>query len=443
VDLDSAALWLSTRSPEALRKAKDFSLREELFRGAGKVAWRFIHTYIDEHGEMPPPSIITENSGQSIAETEDGVTLTYVLDKMHERAEFLALKYGLGKSLEYLEQGDQSEAVEEVHKLDGHLRDTSMKKVRIHTLAEVMPEVREMYERTKRGDTGIKFPWPTMTSITMGMWPKTLTFFVARPGVGKTFTLINIGDYAHFIEGKSVLIVSPEMSRVELGERHVAIRGKYSYGDIVGATLGNMVEPKFFDTIKTIQADEGYWILDDEERLEPSYIEEAIDATNPDLILVDSVYMLRVAEGKVKGGAGSRGTRADRILSTVDWLRSLCRKTDKPFAAVSQLSREGTVKKGAATTIKKGLGSGGLENAVAMTDTLFWDAHNLFAMYQDKDMKDDKQMLYVPLKARRQANWSAVVTRWDLQTMNFEEIGTKVEAEGSKYNDSQYDDVVY
>jgi len=266
VDLDSAALWLSTRSPEALRKAKDFSLREELFRGAGKVAWRFIHTYIDEHGEMPPPSIITENSGQSIAETEDGVTLTYVLDKMHERAEFLALKYGLGKSLEYLEQGDQSEAVEEVHKLDGHLRDTSMKKVRIHTLAEVMPEVREMYERTKRGDTGIKFPWPTMTSITMGMWPKTLTFFVARPGVGKTFTLINIGDYAHFIEGKSVLIVSPEMSRVELGERHVAIRGKYSYGDIVGATLGNMVEPKFFDTIKTIQADEGYWILDDEER---------------------------------------------------------------------------------------------------------------------------------------------------------------------------------
>jgi len=153
--------------------------------------------------------------------------------------------------------------------------------------------------------------------------------------------------------------------------------------------------------------------------------------------------MLRVAEGKVKGGAGSRGTRADRILSTVDWLRSLCRKTDKPFAAVSQLSREGTVKKGAATTIKKGLGSGGLENAVAMTDTLFWDAHNLFAMYQDKDMKDDKQMLYVPLKARRQANWSAVVTRWDLMTMNFEEIGTKVEAEGSQYNDSQYDDVVY
>lgn len=443
MDLDAAALWLATRSPEVLRKAKDIALREELFRGPGKVAWRFVHAYLAEHGEIPPPAVIFEHSGQKIDETEAGVTLTYVLDRMHERAEFRALKYGLETSLEHLEKGGQKEAVEEIHKLDAFLRDTSLKKVRVHTLSEVMPEVRDLYERTKRGEIGIPFPWPTMTSMTMGMWPQTLTFFVARPGTGKTFSLVNIGDHAHFNAGHSVLIVSPEMSRIELAERHVAMRGKYSYTDIVGATLGEFVEPRFFKTIEDIQNDVGYWILDDEERLEPSYIEEAVDATNPDLVLVDSIYMLRVTDGKVKSGPGSKGSRQDRILSTVDWLRSLCRRTNKPFAAVSQLSREGKVKKGAKTAIKKGFGSGGLEDAVALTDQFFWDAHNLFAMYQDDDMRHDKQMLYVPLKARRQANWSAVVTRWDMTEMNFEEIGTKVEAESSQYQDSQYDDVCY
>lgn len=864
MDLDSAALWFATRDSEALKKARDVSLREELFRGPGRVAWRFLLDYQEKHKDIPPPRLIFENSGQQVSEVEQGVTLTYVLDRMHERAEFRALKYGLDKSLEHLEQGDQKEAVEEVHKLDTHLRDSALKKVRLHTLADVMPEVREMYERTKRGETGIKLPWPTMTRITMGLWPQTLTFFVARPGVGKcvhedskiidpatgvqrtireiyesevdrvttwskrggvanvqmkakidsgskeclrvktrtgrevtvtpehpfltpegwrrademrvgmslgvpavmpfpenpeplpsweidlvallltdgsytnrsvgfstaddsilviaqyiacelgvdvkrvpsskydyqfilkgagrnnphpvgeilrrhgmsgkkaqqktipeaifrlpreglsqfisvfwmcdgyisrgtpeivlssrvmleqmqslllrfgiqsklsfkpskcngkekdawrlrvvsdsaktfldsmylwgqklenlldamdikrnpnigfprvsdefvekvktlsksksgrwrggahekvaqelgrtqfqtrdlfgnnnslkmtafkgfckvygligefqwlwdsdlfwdeieevkevgvqkvydltvwptkcfvandivvhnTMTLINIGDHAHFVDGHTVLIVSPEMSRIELGERHAAIRGKHSYGDIVSGTLGMFAEPKYFETIAEIEKDEGYWILDDEERLEPSYIEEAIYATDPDLVLVDSVYMLRVAEGKVKSGAGSRGSRQDRILSTVDWLRSLCRKTNKPFAAVSQLSRVGEVKKGAKVVLKKGTGSGGLENAVAMTDQLFWDAHNLFAMYQDDDMRDDKQMLYVPLKARRQAQISSVVTRWDMTEMNFEEIGTKVESE-KKYEDSQFEDVVF
>ena len=442
MDLDSAALWFATRDPEALKKARDISLREELFRGPGRVAWRFVLDYEEKHHDIPPPRLIFENSGQQVSEVEQGVTLTYVLDRMHERAEFRALKYGLDKSLEHLEQGDQKEAVEEVHKLDAHLRDSALKKVRLHTLADVMPEVREMYERTKRGETGIKLPWPTMTKVTMGLWPQTLTFFVARPGVGKSMTLINIGDHAHFVDGHTVLIVSPEMSRTELGERHVAIRGKHNYSDVVSGTLGVFAEPKFLKTIETIQADEGYWILDDEERLEPSYIEEAIYATDPDLVLIDSVYMLRVAEGKVKSGAGSRGSRQDRILSTVDWLRSLCRKTNKPFVAVSQLARGGDVKKGAKAVLKKGTGSGGLENAVAMTDQLFWDAHNLFAMYQDDDMKDDKQMLYVPLKARRQAHISSVVTRWDMAAMNFEEIGTKVESE-KKYEDSQFEDVVY
>jgi replicative DNA helicase len=405
------------------------------------MAWRFVEKYRQEHGALPSPGIIRENSGQNVVPVEDGVVLSYVVDKLQDRAQFRALKYGLGKSMEALEKGDQTEAVVEVHKLSEHLRRGSVDRVRIHTLAEVVPEVAELYERTKRGETGIPFPWPTMTAVTMGMWPQTLTGFVGRPGTGKTFTLINIADHAHFVSGKRVLVVSPEMTRVELAERQVALRGKFNYGDLVGATLGTFVEPKLYETIEGLtQTATNYFILDDEDRLGASYIEEAVDAVKPDLLGIDSLYMLRVADGKIKGGPGSKGGRYDRILDTVDWMRSFNRRAGMPFVAISQLSRGGEVKKGAKKALKKGHGTGGLENALAMTDTLFWDFHNLFGMYQDNDMRQDKQMLYAPLKARRQAKISSIVARWDLDEMDFSEIGTEVQE--SAFDDSSFDDVI-
>jgi len=444
VDLDNAAIWLATRSEQKLRESKEIGLNEDLLLAAGKVAWKFVLKYLAEHGQIPPPGVIFENSGQKVEPVEEGITLTYVVDKLFDRARFRALQYGIGKSLEALEKGDQSNAESEVHRLSDHLRESSVKRVRIHTLADVMPEVQELYERTKRGEVGIPFPWDTMTAITMGMWPKTITGFVARPSVGKTFSLINIADHACFECNKRVLIVSPEMTRVELAERQVAIRGRIGYGNLVAATVGTFGEPHLYKTIKGLtETGQNYFILDDEERLSASYIEEAVDAVQPELLGIDSMYMLKVSEGKIKSGPGSRGSRYDRILDTLDWMRGFNRRCNFPFVAISQLSREGEVKKGAKKSLKKGHGTGGMEKALAMTDTLFWDFHNLFAMYQDEEMRQDKQMLYAPLKARRQAQISAVVTRWDLDTMDFSEIGTKVVSEGGGYDDKTYDDVVY
>jgi replicative DNA helicase len=245
---------------------------------------------------------------------------------------------------------------------------------------------------------------------------------------------------AAFDQKKKVLLVSPEMNRVEMGERFVVKHGGFNYGDVVSATLGMYAEPQFFKTIEEIQASPeaaNLFILDDEDKLEPTFIEEAIEATDADLVGIDSAYMLKVAQKGIKSGPGSRGDRQERMVQTVDWMRSTSRRTQKPVCAISQLARAGKVKKSAKETLKKGLGTGGLEDHLAFSDTLFQDCHNLFALFQDDDMKLDKQMLFVPLKARRQALWSAVVSRWDMDEMNFEEIGTSVISDDS---DDDFDD---
>ncbi len=232
------------------------------------------------------------------------------------------------------------------------------------------------------------------------------------------------------------------MSRVELGERVVSYHGKLSYGDMVGATLGMFEEKRLyetFDELKVSPEADNFRIIDDEDRLEPRYIENAIDDLKPDLVLVDSIYMMRVAEGNVKSGAGSKGDRQERMVQTVSWLRRTARSTGIPVVGVSQLAREGgKLKKKTKEKVKRGESTGGLESTLAMTDTILWDVHNLFALYQDDDMKLHNQMMYVPLKVRRRAKIAGVVASWDMTTMTFEEIGTKVEQE--EHVDDIFDD---
>lgn len=849
MDLDAAAIGLATKNETGFKKAREI-LQKDFLLKPGQRAWTFVQSYFQEHGTLPPPTVVREQTGVNVEKVEEGTAIDWVVDQLLDRHRFRALEFGYSKGLEYLEQGDKAEAEAEVHKLSDHLKGLSIQKSRIHTLAEVAPDVRAVYEQTKAGVTGVQFPWETMTKITMGMWPGTLSMFVARPSVGKcvhedtlivdsmtgvprtikevyqndgiqrvaswskddgvhargitakvdtgrkeclrfttqtgrsitvtpehpfltpdgwkradelkhgmtvaspatmphpevptpmedhkvvllailladgsytgnhvgfskedpaivrlaceaaeamgvdvkprggadydfvrregspkgnpvrqwlrelgidctlskdkvlpdevfalprrqlarfisvfwmcdgyvskrgepgvtlaseklvgqlqslllrfgvqssmrfkpvklnglyyhswrlrvhsacipafakafslwgekaqrleiepsmssgpntgyprvsdqtverikeisrqgagrwrgglhekvaeqlgrkgfstrdlfgdnnsikmtafrgfcsvygvedefrwlwdsdlfwdevtgiegvgeqkiydltvrptscfvandlvvhnTWTMVLVCWCAAFTQKLKVLLVSPEMNRVEMAERFVVKHGAFNYGDVVSATLGMYAEPQFFKTVEEIQNSPeaaNLFILDDEDKLEPDFIEEAIDATEADLVGIDSAYMLKVAQGGVKKGPGSRGDRQERMVSTVDWMRSTSRRKQKPICAISQLARTGKVKQSAKETLKKGLGTGGLEDTLAFSDTLFQDCHNLVALYQDDDMKLDKQMLFVPLKARRQAAWSAVVSRWDMEEMNFDEIGTSV-----------------
>lgn len=267
--------------------------------------------------------------------------------------------------------------------------------------------------------------------------------------VHNTWTAILIAMNA-WASGKKVLIVSPELARVELGERMVAKYGKLPYKDMVSGTLPDVgAYPKLKKSVEELKANaKNLFILDNEEKLNPQSIEQAIQLVQPDLVLFDSIYMLRVEQGKVKKGAGSKGDRMERLISTIDWMRVLSRRQwsfapdGLPIVGIHQLSREGKLRKDAARSLKQGNGTGGLEDAVALSDTLFWNAHNLFAMYQDDHMRRDKNLLYVPLKVRRQAMASSLVIRWDMEAMDFKQLGTKVTDDDDEY-EGEDDDVPY
>lgn len=443
MDIDASTIWVATRSEDSLKKARELGINASLLLGNAKTAWSFIEEYQVEHGSIPSNEIIVANSGCMLhpPDDEERVQLTYLVDRLFNRAQFRALQYGLGQAMEKLDQGNQDDAVQEVLRLADHLRSGRMSQLHIHRLSEIAPEVLALYERVKRGETGVPFPWDTMTNVTLGMWPGTVTFFVARPWMGKTWTGVILALHA-WEKGLKVLFVTPEMTRVELAERMVAKYGQLSYRDVVGGTLGSFAEKSFRNVIAEVEEKgRGIAILDDEEKLNTEGIEQAVDAFKPDLVVLDSIYMLKVMLGRIKKGAGSKGDRRERIIDTVEWTRGFSRRKEIPVIGISQLARTGDIKREAVKAVKAGRGTGGLENTVAISDEVYWASHNLFAMFQDEYMKQDGQLMYVPLKARRMAKLSSLVVKWDLDTMDFSEIGTRVSV--NEYQDESAEAVPY
>lgn len=442
MNLDAAALWFAIKSEADYAKVKAAGINDAMLVGAGKAAWTFVDQYRKEHSVFPPASLIQEQTNLKVTPVEEGVTIDFISSKLRDRMIFNLMDDEVGKTLKFMGAGNQDEAVKTILGLADAIRRQQAGGAKIYTLGEVVPAVWDLYQMTKSGTIGVPFPWPTMNAMTMGMWGGTLTFFVARPGTGKTFCLINICCFDYFNAGKKVLVVSPEMGRVELAERIVVMRGKFNYSDVVSGQLGTLAEKKYQQDIEAMRVVDGFYILDDEERLNPSAIEDAIEIVKPDLVAIDSIYMLMVEQGKIKSGPGSKGGKGERVMATVDWMRRSSRRTNIPWLGMSQLSRTGRMKGNAKEIIKKGTGTGGIEDTVAWSDQLLQDAHDLFAMYQDEDMKLDKQMIIVPLKMRRQASQRHVFLRWDLEEMDFSEIGSK-EVSSKEFEDKDYDDCIY
>ena len=271
------------------------------------------------------------------------------------------------------------------------------------SLLAMGPQVLEMYDRVAHGYSGVPLPWPTINAMTSGMWPKTMTMFVARPGIGKTFLAVIAARYA-WQQGVRTLIVSPEMSKMEIAERFFSIHSTVSYLHMIKGTVGEYEMPRLQEACAVCQAAEGLWIMDAEDDLSPRGIEAAIRACRPGLVAIDSLYDLRI-----------KGERRDKLLVALEWFKGAVKRFDLAGVGFVQLNR--------AAEISEKKGGGVRLGTIALADEIGQDSHAVFALEQDKDMRADRWLKIKPLKLRRGvSSTESVSVRWDFDLMQFAEL---------------------
>jgi len=380
--------------------------------------WRWIIDFEKQWGYLPRRSMVERVFGIELGGRTEG---EYWVGEFLRRKAYRLVKAEVDKVLRALERSDVEAAVEELRQAGDRIKVGGVGGESIFDLGD---GVIEHYEGIMRGDVGLPLPWPTLTDVTLGLWGGTATYFVARPGTGKTFIMVIIARHLWRM-GKRVLLISPEMMKNEIAERFYMIETGVNVRNAVKRQLSTFEMDRFKEYVKQLeerrrvgQMEGDIRIMDSGDNLTFYGIEEAIRDFEPHIILIDSMYMLQV-----------RGDRTERTMKVVDWVRRVSKRFMLPFVLFHQLSRN------AVKDEKKG-GTGYTSEAIALTDQLLWDANAVFILEQDKDMKRDNRMrIHVgKLRSGIRPN-DPIDIHWDLETMNFREIGREKEYEDEDFNE--------
>ena len=385
-----------------------------------RKAYKFSVQHATDHGEPSGAVALLSVCGLELdGSLYSGLSSAFVVQEVLKRRVYRRIADVITQSSEKLHQNNPDEALELLREFTSTEIGVTSGGIpsRLFSLGET---VKAAYLKVKDGYTGIPLPWPSMTDLTMGLWPSTATYFVARPGVGKTQVATLIARDA-WRSGKRVLIVSPEMSKSEIAERFFIVQAGVSAGEIMRGKLNGFSEKKLFDTIDDLAAKDGIYVMDSTDDLSPNGMDAAIAAVKPDLVAIDSIYMIRV-----------KGDKMERTMRAVDWIRQAAKRHQVPFVAFHQLSRQATKDK------KQG---GGYDtSAIALSDQLLWDAHAVFIMEQDTDMKADRRLKFHVGKLRRGSHdGTPLEVHWDFDNMKFDEIlADDPSLKKVKFNDDDY-----
>jgi replicative DNA helicase len=352
----------------------------------------------------------------NLAIQDQGTAPSFVLSEMAKKRLFKAIANQTTLVQRKLRQNDPEGAYDVVKQL-AESAPIEEERERPRSVFSYGNEVLEMYQRVQNGYVGVPSPWPSITEITMGFWDKTATYFVARPGVGKTQAAVLIANHAH-LEGNKVLFISPEMSSSEVAERAIVLRSGVSGKRFIKGELSAFELQSFSDCADQLADTDTYMVMDSSCDLSPRGMGKAIEQHQPDIVLLDSIYMLDF-----------KGSKAERTEKAVDWIRQASKHYGLPLICFHQLSR-------AATKDKKHGGTGYDTSAIALTDQLLWDAHAVFILEQDKDMKAD-DMLQVHVGKIRRGQWDGKPIRlnWNFESMDFSEIES-----AESFDDEEFDD---
>lgn len=399
--IDSGFIYAALASKENVQQAVQGGFENADFTEGYHRAYQLIvDHYSKSKGELPTVEAVANGTGLDIEDS--GYDFGFLYSEMQKRRLFREVQSLIGVAGGHLRANDPVAALDAIKDLTRN-EISSTGQVKPSKPHDLKGKVLENLERVRSGFAGVALPWESVTNLTMGLWPQTATYIVARPGVGKTQVAVLTAHKA-IKEGRKVLFISPEMSKAELAERFFVLESQVSATNMMTGCLTSFEEVKLKAAMDDPNSLEGIYMIDNEDDLSAGGMEAAIRQIEPDLVIVDSIYMLHF-----------KGVKSERTEKAVDWIRQSSKVYNVPFLGIHQMNRMAT---------KDAKHGGGFDtSSIALSDQLLWDAHAVFLLEQDADMKADRRLRIHVGKLRRGAHpGKPFDVKFDLEAMDFSEI---------------------
>lgn len=234
--------------------------------------------------------------------------------------------------------GDYSTALESVHRLVADL-EGSTAPPEVMGFDELMDEFEEDQRSSPESRLVIPSPWPPINDLLSGGWSTGRLYLVAgRPGAGKTNLGIGAAVKAART-GHPTLIVSQEMSRIEVAGRIVAGGAYVEYHQITGRCMDYDDQ----QAVKDFRADtQGLplWVID-----RPGLTIEFIAALCRTMKRTHGLQLVTIDYLQLLAATDSRVIREQQVSHISRQSKLLARELEIPVLMLTQLNR-GNVKDG-------------------------------------------------------------------------------------------------
>ncbi len=294
--------------------------------------------------ELARQNLLEEVGGESyLAQLMAGVPTALNVETYAHLVEELALRRRLIHSASEIARlaYDQTTPVPQViEKSEASLFGVSDRRM-AGQMAPIRKAVDEFFERVeylhehRDEPLGIPSGYPDLDKLTGGLQKGDLIIVAARPGVGKTSLMLNIGYHAAFRHRQRVAIFSLEMGNEQLVQRFVAAETGI---DSQRLRIGDLKDEEWAGLTKVcMQMSDLYVFLDDTPSLSPLDLRvksrRIYQEYGLDLIIVDYLQLMQAERG------GRSDNRVQEISYISRSLKSIARELKVPIVAGSQLSR--------------------------------------------------------------------------------------------------------
>jgi len=257
--------------------------------------WQFIRKYYDHNGTVPPVELVVEKFRDF--EVVDGIGSTkHHLEELQSEYLVNSLKDILRSAATDVQGGLGLEALESLIAKTAELRKNTaaIRDIDVTDLDSAVAYFENLKKQQEAGALGIKTGLPGFDNyLPSGIMPGQLGVFLAYPGIGKSWLSLYFAVQA-WKQGRSPMIISLEMSEVEVRNRVFAIMGEgvWSHRKLSAGQV-EMDMLKSWHT-KTVKGKPEFHIISNDTGgdINPMVLRGKIDQYKPDFVIVDYLQLM-------------------------------------------------------------------------------------------------------------------------------------------------------
>lgn len=316
----------------------DSGLTREDFSEVEQLVITYIESHINLYSTFPSLEAVQNQSQVSLPEIPNE-PMAFWVDRVRERTLANKVSDGIRRATQLLQSGNYSALTEHIKNM-GSEAVATQRQTAYDTLPNLSEKVLQIHDeralRTGVDAVEVPFGFPYLDTISDGIQAGDTVAIVGKEGIGKSYLMCRMAKAAHDA-GKVPLVISMEMSNIQIARRLVALRTHINETRLRKGQLTTFIGRRMVaeDIVNQSESLTPFYLLDGGLVLKVEDLALYARMLQPDVIYIDGAYLLKT-RAKVD-------SRWSMVAESAEAVKILARSTGIPILGSYQFNKEGGI----------------------------------------------------------------------------------------------------